>query len=391
MMRTIALSTSLLLLVLCPKVALAWERPRYEDATVVERSELIVVAHLKEGSIEKVSHAQSPTEGASWEHHAVLVISTVLKGKCDKQEISLIIHYGLLPLAGEGRKDSPKKDIRIVDDGGSKASDIPVKNAGEDNLWFLRKRSGIYGREPGTGDYGIVDPEDLQPLELKAYFLLYLSDNPEAAVKETIRKSPKMAERGKRYLDHLEVQRILKMEDPEKRYDALLPFFLNRTTWDMKQEASAGIAACGPTAGERLKDVFTDPMHHNLRSQIIWLWRKMNYRPIAPLLIDLLIHHDKFWADQDLKKGWWSDRSDPQLTMRRQDIYGEVYDAVYTLRSFGDPKAKDALEMTRKRWIAVDFDNKQIVEECEAALRELAAMEKPAQPGAPADADKPRR
>jgi hypothetical protein len=334
---------------------------------------LIVVAHLKEGSILKVSHAKPPNGGASWEHHAMLVITTVLKGKCDKQEIPLVIHYGLSAVDQSEEKDSPKIGIRIVDTGGSNRSDIPVKDAGEDNLWFLRKRSGIYGREAGTGNYGIVDPEDLQPLESKPYFLLYLSENPEAAVKETIRKNPKMAERGKRYLDHLEVQRILKTEDLGKRYDALLPFFLNRTTWDMKEEASDGIATCGNAAGERLKDVFTDPKRHNLRDNIFHLWREMGYRPIAPFLIDLLIQNDRFWASQDLKKGWWSDESDPKLTRRRQDIYGEVYGAVYTLRSFGDPKAKDALEMTRKRWSAVEIGNKQIVEECEAALRELAA------------------
>jgi hypothetical protein len=372
-----------LLLIPCPKVVFAWERPTYEDATVVERSELIVVAHLKEGSVLKVFHAKPPNGGASWEYHATLVISTVLKGKCDKKEIPLIIHYGLSPHEESAGKDSPKNDIRIIDDGGSKASDIPVKNAGEDNLWFLRKRSGIYGREAGTGNYGIVDPEDLQPLESKPYFLLYLSENPEAAVKEYILKNPKMAERGKRYLDHLEVQRILKTEDPGKRYDALLPFFLNRTTWDMKGEVNDGMVTCGYLAGERLKTVFTDPKHHDLRYTIIRLWRDIGYRPIAPFLIDLLIQHDRFWKDQDLKKGWWNDWSDPELIKRRQDIYGEDYGAVYTLRSFGDPKAKDALEMTRKRWSAVEFDNKQIVEECEAALRELAAKEGAAKPAAP--------
>jgi hypothetical protein len=372
-----------LLFVSCPTVALAWERPTYEDATVVERSELIVVAHLKEGSIRKISHEKPPNSAASWEHHATLVITTVLKGKCDKQEIPLIIHYGLLPLVRGESKNSAKNVVQILDDGGSEMGDIPVKDAGEDNLWFLRKRSGIYGREPGTGDYGIVDPEDLQPLESKPYFLCYLSDNPEAAVKETIRKNPDKAERGKRYLDHLEVQRILKTEDLEKRYDALLPFFLNRTTWNMKEEASDGIATCGKAAGERLKAVFTDPKHHNLRDNIFHLWRDMGYRPIAPFLIDLLIQNDKFWAGQDLKKGWWSDQSDPELTRRRQDIYGDVYGAVYTLRSFGDPKAKDALEMTRKRWSAINFDNTQIVEECEAALRELAAKEGAGKPAAP--------
>jgi hypothetical protein len=92
-----------------------------EDATVVERSELIVVAHLKKGSILKVSHEKSPVAGASWEHHAVLVITTVLKGKCDKQEIPLIIHYGLLPLVRGESKDSPKNVVQILDDGGSNA------------------------------------------------------------------------------------------------------------------------------------------------------------------------------------------------------------------------------------------------------------------------------
>jgi hypothetical protein len=362
-----------LLLILCPKVALAWERFPYEDATVVERSELIVVAHLKEGSVRKVSHEKPPNGGASWEHHAVLVITKVLKGKCDKQEIPLIIYYGLLPLVRGESKDSSKSGIQILDDGGSSTSDIPVKDAGADNFWFLRKRSGIYGRELGTGDYGIVDPEDLQPLELKPYFLCYLSDKPEAAVKEYVRKNHETAERGKKYLDHLEVQRILKTEDVERRYDALLPFFLTRTTWGMKEEARDGIATCGNVAGERLKSVFTDPKHQNLRYTILRLWRDIGYRPIAPFLMDLLVQHDRFWASQDLKKGWWSDESDPELTKRRQDIYGDVFGAVYTLRSFGDPKAKDVLEMTRKRWSAINFDNTQIVEECEAALRELAA------------------
>ncbi len=349
--------------------------PPYEDATVVGRSELIVVAHLKEGSIVKVSHEGSPVAGASWEYHAKLEISTVLKGKCDAKEIPLVIHYGLSAVDQSEEKDSPRKGIQIIDTGGSKRSDIPVKDAGTDNLWFLRKRSGIYGREPGTGNFGVVDPEDLQPLELKPYFLCYLSDNLEAGVKEYIRKNPATAERGKSYLDHLEVQRILKTDDPAKRYDALLPFFLNQTSWDMKAEARDGIVACGDFAGGRLKEVFNDPKRHNLRYTIIRMWRDMGYRPIAPFLIDLLVQHDRFWKDQDLKKGWWNDWSDPKLTRRRQDIYGEVYGAVYTLRSFGDPKAKDALEMTRKRWSAINFDNPQIVEECDAALRELAAKE----------------
>jgi hypothetical protein len=374
MIRKLALRTPLLMLVLCASFAHAWPRPTYEDATVVERSELIVVAHLKAGSIQHVPHKRPPGDGASWEHHAILVVTEVLKGKCDKTEIPIVIHYGLTPMAGDGSKGSPKDIIEIHDTGNSHAgAGSLVKDAAKDNLWFLRKRSGYFGREPGTENFGIVDPEDLQPLRWKAYFLLYLSEDPGTAVRDFVQKNPAEGQRGKNYLDHLEVRRILKMEDPSKRFDSLLPFYLRRTTWNMKAEAREGIVSCGQPAGARLKDLFADAKHKNFRYDIIRMWRDMGYRESTPLLIDLLKQHDRFWAEQRLQKGWWNDFSNPEQTDRRRDIYGEVYAGVYALRSFRDPRAKEVLELTRKRWSAINFDNPQIVEECDAALRELAA------------------
>ena len=141
----------------------------------------------------------------------------------------------------------------------------------------------------------------------------------------------------------------------------------------MKAEARDGIVACKEVAGEKLKDIFSDPKHKRMRYEIFRMWRDMGYREVAPLLIDLLKQHDRFWATQRLEKGWWSDHSNPELTGLRQDIYGEVYAGVFTLRAFRDPKAKEVIEMTRKRWAAINFDNKQIVEECDGALRELLA------------------
>jgi hypothetical protein len=52
-----------------------------------------------------------------------------------------------------------------------------------------------------------------------------------------------------------------------------------------------------------------------------------------------------------------------------------VLTAVYTLRVLRDPRAKEVLEVTRDRWKAINFDNSQIVEECEIALRELPKLE----------------
>jgi hypothetical protein len=392
MKRTLALQTILMFLFLGTSFAHARLRCTYEDATVVERSELIVVAHLKAGSIEYVPHKKThPEAGASWEHHATLVIGEVLKGKCAEKEIPITIHYGLDPLVGGyfkndnhefnfrgGKTDYPKDIIEIFDTGNSVHSfSSLVKDARDDNLWFLRRIGGIYGTEPGTGNYGIVDPEDIRPIDWKEYCLAYLSDNPEKMIREYVQKNPDKKERAKRYLDHLEVQQILKIEDPKQRYERLLPFFLSRQTWNLKSEARDGIVSCGATAGEKLKDIFTDPQKGNLRQTIIQMWQDIGYREVAPLLIDLLKQHDQFWAEQQLQEGWWNKDVGSKQTRQRQNIYGEVYRSVVVLRLFHDENAREVLEMTKKRWEAIAFENKQILEECNAALHELAKEKKP--------------
>ena len=375
----------LVALLLTTNAAYAWLRPHYEDTTVVERSELIVVAHLKEGSIQYVPHEKPPGAGASWEHHATLLITDVLKGKSDEREIPIIIHYGLTPLVGGHVKrdnfmmdlrmfkdDYPKDIIEVLDTGNSIQSLRPlVEDARQDNVWFLRKRSGLYGREPGTGKYGIVDREDLQPLRWKDYFLAYMADDPETAVKECAKKNPGFAIRAQRYFDHLEVQRALKTHDPEKRCNRLLPFFLNGATWNMQWEARNGICLCGNIAGQKLREVFDDPHRTGFRTVIILMWRDIGYREAVPLLIDLLKKHDEFWAQQDLQKGWWNTDVGSSETRRRRQVYSEVYYGVCALRSFKDPAAKEILSITRDRWKTIGFDNPQIVEECEAALREF--------------------
>lgn len=124
--RTLWVFTYLFVLYALP--ALAWLRWPVEDVNVVSRSELIVVAHLRDGTLKFVPHTKKSDEGASWEHHASLVIAQVLKGQCDTNEIPVIIHYGLEPVVGGyvkrdnfmlnhrgNRNDYPKDIIEIAD------------------------------------------------------------------------------------------------------------------------------------------------------------------------------------------------------------------------------------------------------------------------------------
>ena len=172
-------------------------------------------------------------------HHATLIVTKVLKGGLTEKKIPVVIHFGLFPIVGgdarptgttrnihEHPEDYPKDNIEIGDMAIGSFVPLPVKDAREDNLWFLRRRSGLFGDKPGHGDYGIVDPADFQSIAFKEYFLAYLSDDPEAAVRRVMAKDPEVVERGWRFLDRQEVRRILKIDDPRTRADRLMPYFM---------------------------------------------------------------------------------------------------------------------------------------------------------------------
>jgi hypothetical protein len=352
-----------------------------EDPDLVARSELIVIGGIKEGSIVYVPHKVGPEEGRSWEHHAVLVIHQVLKGKCESEEIPITIHYGLDPLIDGHMKHegievgrpttgpAPGK-IQIFDSGNSVMSwPDPSQDARQDNLWFLQRRSGKFGREVGHGDYGIADPEEFQPLTLKNYFLCYLSDDPESAVRKYMQAKPAVAERAMRYLDHVQKERVKGIGDPAERAERLIPYFMNRSTTD---EAGKTLVAIGAPAGPYLLGVYKRTYDRNLRDQIIRMWGAMGWRDCSDLLIDLLKKTDEYWARQKLEAGWWNRDVSSAVTSERREQYGLVYSSVWALRQFRQAKAREAIELTRKRWAAINFENKQIVEECDAALKELA-------------------
>jgi hypothetical protein len=118
--------------------------------------------------------------------------------------------------------------------------------------------------------------------------------------------------------------------------------------------------------------VSQDSKHKDLRYDIIRIWNNVGYKEAVPILINLLKQHDQFWENQDLKKGWWNRDVGSELTRKRRAVYGEIYYTVCALRSFADPRAREAIEITRRRWKSINFENPQIVEECEAALKAFA-------------------
>jgi len=364
----------------------AWMRAPYEDAVIAERSELIVVARLKPETIRCVEE-KAPNTGGPREFHATLLVSQVIKGKLEEKETPIIIHYGLTPVVGgyiktrnmminlrRGRKDYPAHIVEILDTGNSASSDEPlVKDAAKDNLWFLRKSRSRISGQPKTHLYSIRDPEELQPLALKAYFEAYLAADPEKAVAEHLAKTPQAKARIQRYLDHLEVQRILKIADPLARAKRLLPFYLKHARWGMTLQVRKGMIQCGKVAGGLLRPVFENRKHPRMRRDVILLWRAMGYKACEPLLIELLTENEKYWVSLDLKGRKWNADSDSDRGRRSRGVHLETYYSVHTLGKIGSGRAREAILLARQRWLRPSFDGKQIVEECDKALARIAA------------------
>lgn len=360
-------------------------RLAYDDATVMQRSNLIVIGRIQRGSITYVLHKRKkPYQGRSWEHHAVLVIDQVLKGTLKKQTLPIVIHYGLTPVVGGHvarkefsidlrslRKNYPKEIIEILDTGSSGVSFTPlVKDAGKDNIWFLRKGLPGLGGRTSAGKHGIRDPEDVRPLALKDYFLAYLAPNPENAIRAYLKLHPDMIQ-GRRFLDHMEVRRILKIKDLRRRARRLVFYFKRRHTWNSQPEAREALGGCGQAAGPELVRLFSDPLHQRLREDIMNVWGRIRFRGAVPILIGLLAGHDRFWASQKLERNWWNSDAGSASNRKRRRIYGETYSAVIALQRTGDRRARAILKRTLKRWRAIAFSNPQIVEACASALARM--------------------
>lgn len=382
---TVAVFILALVMSMWPSSAHAWLRMRYEDAQVVERSELIVVGAIKDGSVVVVPHPREVHRGLSWETHATLLVGEVVKGECREKELPIVIRYGLdvgiddLPMVrgsaeGPTTLPVPKKGMSIHDTADFGGGSPLVEDARKEHLWFLRH--GGERAQPDDKAYGIVDPEDVQPLSLRQYLESYMAAEPEPAVRAALQKQPEISARAVRYLQHREVQRILKEKDPAVRVERLLPYYRSRAEWGYREEARDGIVSAGEVAGPYLMGIYQETSGER-HEDIIRLWGEIRYRACVPELVELLKRQDQYWAAQDLRPGWWNADVESRQTQSRRDAYGLVYSSVYALGQISDPRARDAIELTRRRWAAIKFENAQIVEACDQALKAMGPAPAP--------------
>lgn len=172
----LAITVALATLVLYP--ANAWEFSVYTDAEVGQKAEWIVLAHVKEGSIEKILHGSKN----NYEHRAALVVSRVIKGEVREKELRITIHYGLFPVSARYEKDlandsvtvlskpseEPGETVKIYENNAKWGFTRPSGDVHQEQIWMLRHVNSP-AQVRGHADFdtidlpGIWEPEDIQP------------------------------------------------------------------------------------------------------------------------------------------------------------------------------------------------------------------------------------
>ena len=350
-----------------------WIRPHYEDAFVVARSEMIVLGHFKEDSIKCITHGYDTGGGVavSEQYHVTLVVTSVLKGEERPSEIPLIIHYGLAPRVGgkdSPRSSCPKGAIEIWDEGNSLISPSPlIEDARQDNLWFLRKRRGIYGRQQGAGPFGVVDPEDISSASLKEYYLAYLSENPDTSLKKVTSGDIRLSERAKPFLEPMDLEKILSEKHPWIRGEALLLYLIKL----YRHRGDPKVGSDLKKAGDALIEIFEDSSMRDFTGDVMNVWASLRYEPGVEPMICMLGRLEAFWDSHKLEKRWLE--ADTDSAKEQQAAYAEMSHAISALRRIGDPRAKQAIQTVRERWASYDGGTgEKIVQACEAALERLS-------------------
>ncbi len=319
--------------------AFGWaEPPPPHDGDLVQESELIVIAHAKDDSIE----------------HPLLVITETLKGNSPTKEIPLLLRDpGVFMRVAKGWQANSGLTVWEL---GSMEHPI-CGDLSQDQIWFLRSNPNAAPTDPNGKLPRVMEPGDIQPVELKPYYLTLLSPDPKKALQNLASTNPKLVERAQGSLDYIDVKRIEKIADLEKRIDLLMPYFLAKDgdPGGMRNEVVSQIEACGALGAKKEVPVFFEIKPAWRQILTMDFWASSNYKDAIPTVIRLLDQEEQFWAKQDMSDRSWYPNVPGDLTMAKNDSYNKIYCAIRVLISLGGGEpARKAVLMTKQRWNSYD-------------------------------------
>jgi hypothetical protein len=240
-------------------------------------------------------------------------------------------------------------------------NDIPgavsLTDARQDQLWFLRRGDPEQRGPPTDRSLGVSSGQDIQPAELKTYYLAFLSDDPPKRIEELAKGNSALAQRSRDWLDHLEVEKICTVPDLPERARKLVTYFIHHDGEPRKAtdfEVTRHLWECGFAGAEVLRPYVDAPGYTEMQRDILSVWTTLHFPDAVPVLIGHLEKEEKFWASQDPAEiAAAKARRDGKLDaheMARIVSYAAICDAAEALIEYADPRSRPILETTLRRW-----------------------------------------
>jgi len=299
---------------------------------LIDRSDFIVVGHVEGESFPQVENDQNK------DYRAVLVITESIKGNLPLGKTPIVIRSDLKPVTWQS-------NLILVGGGmhGPVSGDIR-----QDRIWFLRL--GDPKERNGQSTVGISKGQDTDDLEMKPFYLAFMSADPLAILRKYTDGNTRLAQLSRDYVNSKDIERIAQIPDLNERVDKLLPYYLQGQ--DRRGLATRQIIATGAVGIKKLVPLYQNAKDDSVKIGIIGTLTQMGYRDADPLLASMLEKEDQFWARQYVRGNswWWAEEPDPSSEQTRNTSKARM-DAILTaLRGTHDPHAIEVVDMVNKRW-----------------------------------------
>lgn len=358
------------------------------DDALVDQSDLIVIAHLKENRFEIGKDSQGRASGRKV-FFTTLVVGQILKGSAALGDLRVGLHDPNYPTVLGGPEaivpeqatehPDPAAEIGVAAIMGTVWA-TTTDDIRRDHIWFLRTEPPPQLRSSDiAGPPGLWFPEGVQPVKLGSYYQAIIKVDAKAVAAFDDQKGEWWSRRVRFASKSVAARQALLESDLGARCDELVKIYRSESPFSPPGIlALKEIMDCGTIGAVKLIPLFVKTDDHTLdRRSILQAWQQSGYTGAAPDILTWLRNEETWWetktkadmvfgANEGQKGG--DAYNDPRAVSFRNIIC-----SIDSLRDFHTDEARTVIERVRNHWkAAASFaSNNELLRACDVALINL--------------------
>ena len=359
-----------------------------EDDELIDGSDLIVIAHLKENRFETVKDQDFPPEYDRKIYFTTLVVSQIVKGSGSLGDLRVGLHDPNYPtvLGGPraivpetaGDHPDPSAAIGVAAIMGTIWA-VTTDDIRQDHIWFLRSHLPPQnGAAAVAGPPALWAPEGIQPTKLVPYYQAIMKGDAKAVAAFDDQKDDRWSDRVRDTSQTIAAKQALIEHDPSARCDELIKVYTAYSGYNTgKMMALHGIIDCGKLGASRLVPLFVNADTHSPdRIDILQAWGGTDYKEAAPLILSWLREETDWWnknyktADRQFAthEGMTGGYNDPRVIS-----YRIIDSSIRVLGSLHFVEAVPVITEVKRDWTPAGpfLSNIDPVKTCDDALTAL--------------------